>query len=168
MDFTKKKREFIAAWGILGQQWGINKAMSQIHALLLISTKPMTMVEIMDELQMSRGNVSMNLRSLMDWGLVEKTSISGERKEYFKALKDVMAMTKRIAIERRKREVEPTLKLLKDASEIEATSPEEQEFVTITSQLAMLTQQLDAILVMFAGSDEADTEELMGQMLMNA
>jgi DNA-binding transcriptional regulator GbsR (MarR family) len=168
MDFSTKKQQFIASWGVLGQQWGINKAMSQIHALLLISTKPMTMVEIMDELQMSRGNVSMNLRSLMEWGLVEKTTIAGDRKEYFKALKDVMAMTKRIAIERRKREVEPTLKLLQEASEIDANTPEEQEFVLITSQLAMLTQQLDTILGMFAGADEADAEELIGQMLTNA
>lgn len=164
MNFETKKQEFIASWGVLGQQWGVNKAMSQIHALLLVSTRPLTSEEIMQELQMSRGNVSMNLRSLIDWGLIEKVMIPGLRKEHFKAEKDVLMMTKRIAIERRKREVEPTLKLLKDAASIPTNTPEAEEFVKITSQLAALTEQLDTILSLFAHTPSNSVDEAVQEL----
>ncbi|RZJ54238.1 MAG: ArsR family transcriptional regulator, partial [Flavobacterium sp.] len=68
MDFKEAKNKFIQTWGALGSQWGINKTMAQIHALLMVAPEPLSMEDIMEELQISRGNASMNLRALMDWG----------------------------------------------------------------------------------------------------
>ena len=82
MELNEAKNKFIQAWGTLGSNWGINKAMAQIHALLLLATEPLSAEDIMQELQMSRGNVNMNLRALMDWGIVKKDLKVGERKEY--------------------------------------------------------------------------------------
>ena len=83
MDYKDAKEKFISTWGSLGSLWGINKAMAQIQALLFISTEPLSMESVMEELKISRGNTSMNLRQLMDWGIVTKVIISGERKEFF-------------------------------------------------------------------------------------
>jgi len=89
MKFDEAKDKFISTWGSLGSLWGINKAMAQIHALLLISPNPLSVDEIMSELKISRGNTSMNLRQLIDWGIVYKENKPGDRKEYFKSEKDV-------------------------------------------------------------------------------
>ena len=80
MEYTSAKNKFINTWGSLGTLWGINKAMAQIHALLFISPEPLSMENVMEELHISRGNTSMNLRQLIEWGIVYKTSIAGERK----------------------------------------------------------------------------------------
>ena len=83
MNYNEAKTKFVSTWGSLGTLWGINKAMAQIQALLFISTKSLSMEDIMEELKISRGNTSMNLRQLMDWGIVTKVLVSGERKEFF-------------------------------------------------------------------------------------
>ena len=83
MKLIEAKSQFIQAWGTLGSKWGINRTMAQLHALLMVSPDPMTADELMEELNISRGNVNMNVRELMDWGLVEKMHKPGDRKEYF-------------------------------------------------------------------------------------
>lgn len=83
MEYQEAKNKFISTWGSLGSLWGINKAMAQIQALLFISTEALTTEDIMEELQISRGNTSMNVRQLIDWGIVTKELRPGERKEYF-------------------------------------------------------------------------------------
>ena len=70
MEFKEAKNKFVQTWGALGSQWGINKTMAQIHALLMVSIEPVSMEDIMEELQISRGNASMNLRALMDLSLI--------------------------------------------------------------------------------------------------
>ena len=80
MEFKEAKQKFISTWGSLGTLWGINKAMAQIHALLFIAPEPLSMEEIMEELEISRGNASMNLRGLIDWGIVYKVTKPGERR----------------------------------------------------------------------------------------
>ena len=89
MKFKEAKNKFVQTWGALGSQWGINKTMAQIHALLMVSNEPVSMEDIMDELQISRGNTSMNLKALMDWGIVYKEYKAGERREFFTAEKDL-------------------------------------------------------------------------------
>ena len=89
MEFKEAKNKFVQTWGALGSQWGINKTMAQIHALLMISNEAISMEDIMDELQISRGNASMNIRALMDWGIVYKEYKVGERREFFTAEKDL-------------------------------------------------------------------------------
>ena len=119
MKFTEAKAQFIQAWGSLGAQWGINRTMAQIHALLLIAPEALSADEIMEELNISRGNTNMNVRELINWGIVDKVLVPGERKEYFSAEKDIWKVTKQVAKERKKRELEPIIKVLEQISEVE-------------------------------------------------
>ena len=118
MEYQEAKEKFISTWGSLGTLWGINKAMAQIQALLFITTKPLSMEAIMEELKISRGNASMNLRQLMDWGIVTKELIAGERREFFTTEKDVQELARQIAKERSRREIQPVIKVLKELSSI--------------------------------------------------
>lgn len=147
MEFKEAKNKFIQTWGALGSQWGINRTMAQIHALLMVSNESVSMEDIMDELQISRGNASMNLRALMDWGIVYKEYKSGERKEFFIAEKDFDELAVKIAKERSKREIKPALKVLKEVSTIyaDATS-EERHFVEQTSKLYDFVLKADNML----------------------
>ena len=108
------RERFILHWGEMGSLWGINRTMAQVHALLFISSEPLSANEIMDELQISRGNVSMALRELIAWGIVNRLHIKGERREYYTTEKDVWTMFRVIARERKKREVDPTITILRD------------------------------------------------------
>jgi DNA-binding transcriptional regulator GbsR (MarR family) len=112
MKLEEAKQEFIQSWGILGSQWGINRTMAQVHALLLISGEPLSTDEIMDELSISRGNANMNIRELLNWELVSKVILAGDRKEYFNAEKDIWKVATRIMYQRKKRELDPMLKTL--------------------------------------------------------
>ena len=147
MEYQEAKEKFINTWGSLGTLWGINKAMAQIQALLFISTKPLTMEDIMEELQISRGNTSMNLRQLMDWGIVTKESVLGERKEYFTTEKDVQELARVIAKERSRREIQPVVKVLKEVSSIKDDGTEKtKELIKQTKALHDLTETADAML----------------------
>lgn len=119
MKLTEAKNQFIESWGLLGSQWGINRTMAQIHALLLISEKPLTTDEIMEQLNISRGNANMNLRDLAEWELAQRSLVSGERKEYFSADKDIWRVATRIMYQRKKRELDPMLKVLGQLTDIE-------------------------------------------------
>jgi DNA-binding transcriptional regulator GbsR (MarR family) len=119
MKLAEAKLQFIQAWGTLGSKWGINRTMAQLHALLMVSADPLSTEDMMEELNISRGNVNMNIRELMDWGLVDKIHKPGDRKEYFSAEKDVWKITKQVAKERKKRELEPIIKVLEQLSDVE-------------------------------------------------
>jgi len=106
---TRAQDDFVAAWGKMGSAWGISRTMAEAHALLYITGEPMCTDEIMDRLQISRGNASMSLRALVDWGVVSRTHRRGDRKEYFVAEQDVWAMFRAIVRERMRREVAPLL-----------------------------------------------------------
>jgi DNA-binding transcriptional regulator GbsR (MarR family) len=99
----------VRRWGEMGGYWGINRTMAEIHALLFVTRKPLCTDEIMDRLKISRGNASMNLRALVDWGLIERVHQLGDRKEYFRADTEVWHMFETIMRERRRREVEPII-----------------------------------------------------------
>lgn len=147
MEFKEAKNKFVQSWGALGSQWGINKTMAQIHALLMISTEAVSMEDIMEELQISRGNASMNLRALMDWGIVYKEYKAGERKEFFIAEKDLDELAVKIAKERSKREIKPALKVLKEVSTIKPNqTKEEKHFVEQTGKLYDFVLKADNVL----------------------
>ncbi|MDC7997596.1 MULTISPECIES: GbsR/MarR family transcriptional regulator [Gilvibacter] len=147
MEFKEAKQKFISTWGSLGTLWGINKAMAQIHALLFIAPEPLSMEEIMEELEISRGNASMNLRGLIDWGIVYKVTKPGERKEFFASEKDVNELARQIAKERSRREIEPTIKVLKEISSIESNgSAANEEFIKQTKAMHELTENANALL----------------------
>ena len=147
MEYQEAKEKFISTWGSLGTLWGINKAMAQIQALLFISTKPLSMEDIMRELKISRGNTSTNLRQLIDWGIVTKKLITGERKEYFATEKDVQELARHIAKERSRREIQPVIKILKEISSIENDQTEKtKELIKQTKALHDLAETADAML----------------------
>ncbi|MEI7509540.1 MAG: MarR family transcriptional regulator [Flavobacterium sp.] len=147
MEFKEAKNKFVQTWGALGSQWGINKTMAQIHALLMVSHEAVSMEEIMEELQISRGNASMNLRALMDWGIVYKEYKAGERREYFTAEKDLDELAVKISRERSKREIKPALKVLKEVSSITSdNTAEEKHFVDQTTKLYDFVLKADNML----------------------
>jgi len=104
---------FIRRWGEMGQTWGINRTMAEIHALCYIAAQPLCTDDVMDRLHISRGNASMSLRSLVDWGLLRRQHRLGERREYFESLSDVWEMFSIIAAERKRREMDPVLETIK-------------------------------------------------------
>lgn len=147
MEFNEAKNKFIQTWGALGSQWGINKTMAQIHALLMVSADAVSMEDIMAELQISRGNASMNLRALMDWGIVYKEFKQGERREFFSAEKDLDELAVKIARERSKREIKPALKVLKEVSSFAPNASNEQkQFADQTAKLYDFVLKADNML----------------------
>ena len=135
MELAAAKLKFIEAWGKLGSEWGINRTMAQVHALLLISSEALTTEEIMEQLSISRGNANMTLRDLIGWGLIEKQHKAGERKEYFFADKDVWNIARQVAKERKKRELEPVLKVLSELSDVTGDD-QDPEFKTFKKSIA--------------------------------
>lgn len=114
------REEFVAQWGVMGAQWGINRTMAQIHALLMTAPDVMSTDEVMESLEISRGNAHTNLKDLVGWGLIKIVTKKGERKEFFEAEKDVWEIFRRVARERKRREIDPALETLrscKDATE---------------------------------------------------
>ncbi|GAB4384546.1 MAG: hypothetical protein Kow0022_07440 [Phycisphaerales bacterium] len=103
---------FVEAWGRMGSVWGISRTMAEVHALLYITGEPLCTDDVMERLEISRGNASMSLRALVDWGIVRRVHKRGDRKEYFVAEQDVWTIFRAIVRERIKREVDPLLGLL--------------------------------------------------------
>jgi DNA-binding transcriptional regulator GbsR (MarR family) len=110
-DYSKQHQEtvdrFVQLWGEMASTWGINRTMAQIHALLYCSEAPLNTDDIMGRLDISRGNANMNLRSLTEWNLVDKMHLSGSRKDFYAAKKDVWHITAQIIKERERREIKP-------------------------------------------------------------
>lgn len=142
------RAEFVAQWGALGTQWGINRTMAQIHALLMTSAQPMCTDEVMESLAASRGNAHANLKELVNWGLVRMIVIKGDRRDFYEAEKDVWQIFTIIARERKKREIDPALSILnkcleetKDLKSAEAKAfhshmKQLEEFVNFASKMS--------------------------------
>ncbi|HSZ54042.1 MAG TPA: hypothetical protein VK797_00155 [Tepidisphaeraceae bacterium] len=109
---------FIRRWGEMGQTWGINRTMAEIHALLYICGTPLCTDDVMERLNISRGNASMSLRALCDWGIIHRLHKRGERREYFESLSDVWEMFSIIAAERKRREMDPVLETIKQCQQM--------------------------------------------------
>ncbi|MBG8552735.1 MULTISPECIES: GbsR/MarR family transcriptional regulator [Hymenobacter] len=133
MQLDEAKRRFIEGWGTLGSAWGVSRTMAQVHALLLVSPGALSTEDIMDQLQISRGNANMNVRALIDWGIVRKELRPGERREFFSAEKDIHRVATLILQERHKREIAPLMRVLGEISQVEespAATPEETKAFT--------------------------------------
>lgn len=157
MKLIEARQQFISSWGAFGTHWGINRTMAQIHALLLISADPLTQDDMMEQLNISRGNTNMNIRELINWGLVERVLLPGERKEYFTAEKDIWKVVKQIVKERKKRELEPMLQLLDKLEEVEGDKRDKNVkiFVDTISSIKKLGRQADKTLDMMIKSEES-------------
>jgi DNA-binding transcriptional regulator GbsR (MarR family) len=156
MKLTEAKQQFISSWGAFGTHWGINRTMAQIHALLLVSADAMTQDNIMEELNISRGNTNMNIRELINWGLVERVILTGERKEFFIAEKDIWKVIRLIVKERKKRELDPMLKLLDQLEGVEGDKRDKnvKTFIETVSGIKRLGRQADKTLDMMIKADE--------------
>ena len=156
MKLTEAKQQFISSWGAFGTNWGINRTMAQIHALLLVSADPLTQDDIMEELHISRGNVNMNIRELVSWGLVERVILTGERKEFFSAEKDIWKVVKMIVKERKKRELEPMMQLLDKLEDVEGDKKDKKvkTFVDTVSSIKRLGLQADKTLDVMIKAEE--------------
>ena len=113
-DLPPVAQKFILHWGEMGTRWGINRTVAQVHALLFLSEKPLPADEIATTLGVARSNISTSLRELQNWGIVRVVHVIGDRRDHFESMKDVFAMFRVIARERKKREIEPTVRVLRD------------------------------------------------------
>jgi len=130
---------FIRRWGEMGATWGINRTQAEIHAFLYIVGLPLCTDDVMERLNISRGNASMSLRALCDWGIIRRQHRRGERREYFESLGDVWEMFSIIAAERKRREMDPVLETIRQCQQMlsEASlgkSAAKQEAVRLTRE----------------------------------
>ena len=146
MDYNEASNEFIETWGKLGSTWGVSRSMAQIHALLLIAPEPLSTENIMDELKVSRGSASMNLRALMDWNLVHKELKPGDRKEYFIAEKDIWTVFRNVIIQRKKRELEPMIEVLQQLSNVDGEDEKSREFIQVVNEIRRFSEKADRTL----------------------
>jgi DNA-binding transcriptional regulator GbsR (MarR family) len=156
MKLTEARQQFISSWGAFGTHWGINRTMAQIHALLLVSPDPMTQDQIMEELNISRGNTNMNIRELINWALVERVILPGERKEFFSAEKDIWKVVRLIVKERKKRELDPMLRLLDQLEEVEGDKRDKniKTFIETVGGIKRLGRQADKTLDVMIRAEE--------------
>lgn len=157
MKLTEARQQFISSWGAFGTHWGINRTMAQIHALLMVSPDPITQDEIMASLDVSRGNVNMNIRELISWGLVDRVILPGERKEFFTAEKDIWKVATQIVRERKKRELDPMLKLLSQLENIDGDKKDRhtKQFIDTVAGIRKFGGQADKMLDMMVKADES-------------
>ena len=114
MELTPVTQKFVLHWGEMGTRWGINRTVAQIHALLFLSPRPLHAEEIAETLGVARSNVSNSLRELQNWGIVKTVHVLGDRRDHFESMKDVWEMFRVILDERKKRESDPTLQMLRE------------------------------------------------------
>src|SRR5690349_2180915 len=141
---------FIRRWGEMGQTWGINRTMAEIHALCYITAQPQCTDDVMERLNISRGNASMSLRALCDWGIIRRMHKRGERREYFESLSDVWEMFSIIAAERKRREMDPVLETIKqcqrmldEMSTSRAGSKGQEEILATRQRLAGMEEFME-------------------------
>src|SRR5579871_276582 len=111
---TPVQQKFILHWGEMGARWGINRTVAQIHALLYISPKPVNAEEIVEVLSVARSNVSTSLKELQGWGIVKMVHVMGDKRDHFESMKDVWEMFRVVLDERKRREIDPTLLMLRE------------------------------------------------------
>jgi DNA-binding transcriptional regulator GbsR (MarR family) len=114
MTLQPVEQKFILHWGEMGTRWGINRTVAQVHALLFLSPKPLHAEEIANALSVARSNVSTSLRELQGWGIVRVVHVLGDRRDHFESLRDVWEMFRIVAEERKRREIDPTLRVLQE------------------------------------------------------
>ena len=155
MKLKEAKKGFIQTWARLGAEWGINRTMAQVHALLLASDKSLTTDDVMEELSISRGNANINLRELMNWNLIYRELVPGDRKEYFRAEKDIWEVAKRIARERKRREVEPVLRELAQLEKVDENTAKARQFSKTIKDIHAFATKIDKSVETMIKADES-------------
>lgn len=153
LEFSDCKQKFLDTWGKLGPQWGINKTMAQIHALLLVSKNPLNVEQMLKELDISKANAHLNLKALMEWGLIYKDCRDNCRCEYYVAEKNVHQIFKQILINRKKRELDPILEQIDALVRCSETCEESKEFRKMLLELKDFTNKADHALELLKKTD---------------
>lgn len=139
-EMPEPVQRFILHWGEMGERWGVNRSVSQIHALLFVSDRPLSADDIAGTLSMARSNVSNSLRELLSWALIRRVPLLGDRRDYFEAEADMLEMVRRIALGRKSRELDPTLAMLRSC-----VADAERDKAMTTPIKARLAQMLDVM-----------------------
>ncbi len=157
MKLSEAQYRFIMSWGSLGSQWGMNKTLAQIHGLFLATEDALCTDEIMELLTISRGNANMNLHTLLDWGMIYKEHIPGERKEYFIGEKDMWLILKRVMKVRKEKELDPMLHMVQELKKAENENQTEESlaFVNRLEEIEKFAKQADKTLSTLLSSDES-------------
>ena len=146
-------RQFVEHWGMMARAWGINPTMGELFALLYITGTDWTAEELRHRLRVSRGNVSMNLRELMSWGVVRKLHRQGERRELYRAEADVWTLFRRIVKERKRRELEPTLNVLDQLFRLSEADPAVPDLRSRVESLKRFLGLIDGLAVRLLSLD---------------
>jgi DNA-binding transcriptional regulator GbsR (MarR family) len=158
VNLTPAAQKFVLHWGEMGQAWGINRTMAQVHALLFVSPMPLDAEEISKLLDVSRSNVSTSLRELITWGVVRRVHIIGDRRDRFEALKDVMETFRVIMAERKRREMDPTIALLEHCVGEAKAGDESEEYTR--EQLEKMLEFVRMVTVWYGYIDNLSTPAL--------
>ena len=150
-------RGFVEHWGLMARSWGINATMGELFALLYVSGSDWTADELRARLNISRGNVSMNLRELMAWGVVHRVHRTGERREFYRAEADVWTLFRRILSERKRRELDPTLGVLDRAA---GRTKEDPAMVGVHGRLVALQKFFGLINVLASRLSHLEPSEM--------
>lgn len=164
--YREAREEFINQWGAIGTGWGVNRTVAKIHALLITSPLPLSTDEVMEVLAISRGNANTSLRELVSWGLIRPVVKSGERKEFFEGEKDIWKMSCTIARERKRREIEPAMAVVKDckARTDNNTDPEAIAFNAQMGELLKFMEFASSMLNKVASSQEGTMIKLAAKL----
>ena len=152
-SLSPSQREFILHWGEMSSRWGINRSVAQIHALLYVTDEPLTAEQLTEQLSLARSNVSTSLRELQAWGVVRVTHRLGDRRDYFQAVADVWEMFQTILEQRKRREIDPTVEMLREClARHEASHGEEtfahgrmRDLLELLEQLVGLYEQMSRL-----------------------
>jgi len=137
MQLSPTEQKFILHWGEMGTRWGVNRTVAQIHALLYLAERPLPADDIVEVLGVARSNVSNSLKELQSWKLVRVTHVLGDRRDHFVALQDVWEIFRVILEERKRREIDPTLSVLRECA-IEGTQDEQLDAATLARMQTVL------------------------------
>jgi DNA-binding transcriptional regulator GbsR (MarR family) len=165
MNLSPLAQRFVLHFGEMGSRWGINRTVGQIYALLYVSQRPLNADEMAEALAFSRSNVSMGLKELESWRLVRLEHQPGDRREYYRAPDDVWAIFRTLAEERRKREVDPTLSMLRDALLEPASGPEDQH---AQRRMREMHDLIELVTGWFSDVQRLDADTLKRLMKMGA
>jgi DNA-binding transcriptional regulator GbsR (MarR family) len=165
MKLTPLSQSFVLHFGEMGSRWGINRTVGQIYALLFVSERPLNADEIAEALDFSRSNVSMGLKELDSWRLVKLQHLPSDRREYFSAPDDVWLIFRTLADERKKREIDPTLTMLRDSLLVTPTNPQDEH---AQKRMAQMHELIELVTTWFTDIQRLDEQTLRQLMKMGA
>jgi DNA-binding transcriptional regulator GbsR (MarR family) len=145
MNLEEAKAAFIDQWGAMAGAWGVPRSMAQIYAQLLVHPKALNTDELMDMLSISRGNISMSMKSLLEWGLVNKVFIPGDRKDYYEAEKDMWTAMSRMMAERKRIELDPVLRQLEKLKKIKDNNADPNELLAFNQAIGNIFEMAQTV-----------------------